>query len=82
MKHKREEAINQALNNFQLSGGGLKPKQQSSMGTRKESLKEAERHQSKGHMNNKTQSNILKSVGLETLGTNKIAMPKISVIKK
>ena len=83
MKNKKEEAINQALNSFQLNGGAVKPKGQSSMGMRRESLKDGDKHISKGQMsNNKTQSNILKSVGLETLGTNKVAMPKISVIKK
>lgn len=73
--------MNQALNSFQLNGGGIKPKQQSSMGGRKDSMKDSDRHFSKGQPS-KTQSNILKSVGLETLGNNKIAMPKISVIKK
>jgi len=72
--------MNQALNNFQLNGGALISKGQSSGGMRKDSLKDEQK--TKAVVPLKTQSNILKSVGLETLTGNKVIMPKISVIHK
>ena len=72
VKHKKEEAINQALNSFQLNGvvggGLLKSGQVSQNGTRKEKdLKDVPKSLNKnGQINNsaKNQNNILSSVGL------------------
>lgn len=76
------EAIDQALNSFQLNGGSLlKPGKSSQSGTRKES-KEAVRSLNKTGQVSKNSNNILSSVGLETLVSTKISMPKISVIRK
>lgn len=89
VKHKKEEAINQALNSFQLNGvvggGLLKSGQVSQNGMRKDKdVKEVPKSLNKnGQINSaKNQNNILSSVGLETLVSTKITMPKISVIRK
>lgn len=82
VKHKKEEAMNQALNTFQLNGGSLmKSGQTSQNGTRKDTLKSTTKSGQMG-VNRNTTNNILSSVGIETLVNTKIAMPKISVIRK
>ena len=76
---KKEEAIDQALNSFQLNGGSLlKPGKTSHGGT----SKEVARSLNKTGQVSKNSNNILSSVGLETLVSTKITMPKISVIRK
>ena len=81
VKHKKEEAINQALNTFQLNGGSLiKPGQSSSQSGTK-NAKDTKSVNKSGQVSRNT-PNILSSVGLETLISTKINMPKISVIRK
>ena len=68
-----------------MNGGSLiKPNQQSQNGTRKEVVKDVTKSLNKTNqiISNKTQNNILSSVGLETLVSTKITMPKISVVRK
>ena len=63
VKHKKEEAINHAINNFQLNGGSLmKPNQSSQNGQRKEKTEVAKSLNKSGQVRNT--NNILSSVGL------------------
>jgi hypothetical protein len=73
------------LNKFNSNGGSLiKQNQQSQNGTRKEVAKDVTKSLNKTNQMvvAKTQNNILSSVGLETLISTKITMPKISVVRK
>ena len=83
VKHKKQEAINQALNTFQLNGGSLikTGKEASQNGTKKDNKDMAKSLNKSGQVSRNT-NNILSSVGLETLVSTKINMPKISVIRK
>lgn len=61
----------------------MKSGQPNQNGVKKDSLKETTKSLNKsGQIGNKNQNSILGSVGLETLITTKISIPKISVIKK
>ena len=76
--------MNQALNTFQLkhpSQNGTKTGQISQNGYRRDS-NAGGKSLNKGGQINKNTGNILSSVGLETLVSTKINMPKISVIRK
>ena len=81
VKNKKQQAMNQALNTFQLNGGSLiKPGQGSSQNGTKN--KDVAKSLNKSGQVSRNNNNILSSVGLQTLVSTKINMPKISVIRK
>lgn len=82
-KAKKQEAIDEALNDFKLTGGALlKSGQISQNGTRKQAKEVVKSLNKSGQISAKNQNTILGSVGLQTLVANKISMPKISVVRK
>ena len=62
VKHKKEEAINQALNTFQLNGGSLIKPGQSQTGTKKDG--KDNKSLNKSGQVSRANNNILSSVGL------------------
>jgi hypothetical protein len=83
-RKKKEDAMDEALNAFkQTNGAPIKSSQPSQNGGKKDSFKETTKSLNKsGQIASKNPNSILGSVGLETLITTKISIPKISVIKK
>ena len=65
VKHKKQEAINQALNTFQLNGGSLikSGKEASQNGTKKDGKQVTKSLNKSGQVSRNT-NNILSSVGL------------------